>query len=58
MLRYRDRLKHLAGVIAEVRSFLDENPGHAGGHKILLAAFKEKNEVLQTVLTLQSGESS
>ena len=58
LFSYRDRLGHLDAVIAEVRVFLDENPGHSGGHTVLLAAYKEKQEVLQEVLTLQFGDVS
>ena len=58
LLSYRDRLTHLDAVIAEVQSFLGENPGHSGGHTVLLAAYKEKREVLGTLLELQLGEKS
>ena len=43
---------------AEVQGFLGENPGHSGGHTVLLAAYKEKSEVLQEVIDLQLGEVS
>ena len=58
LLNYRDRLTHLDSVIAEVRSFLDENPGHARGHTVLLAAYEEKNQLLREILELSTGETS
>jgi len=58
LLAYRDRLTHLDEVIDEVRTFLDESPGHAGGHTVLLAAYEEKAEVLEELLELPLGESS
>jgi hypothetical protein len=58
LLTYRDRLANLDAVIAEVQGFLGENPGHSGGHTVLLAAYKEKSEVLQEVIDLQLGEVS
>ena len=48
----------LDSVIAEVQGFLEENPGHAGGDTVLLAAFQEKQQVLGEVLELRLGESS
>jgi len=58
LLAYRDQLTHLDSVIAEVRQFLDENPGHSGGHTVLLAACKEKTELLREIIELPVGESS
>ena len=58
LLAYRDRLTHLDSVIFEVTGFLEENPGHSGGHTVLLAAYQEKQDVLQEVLDLQLGELS
>jgi hypothetical protein len=58
LLAYGDRLKHLDAVIAEVRGFLEQNPGHSGGHKVLIAAYREKSDVLQEVLNLQLGDPS
>ncbi len=58
LLSYRDRLAHLDGVIAEVRAFLDEHPGHSGGHTVLLAAYAEKSEALREVLDLNLGDRS
>ena len=56
LIGYRDRLAHLDSVIAEVDGFLTDNAGHSGGHTVLLAAYKEKSEVLQEVLDLETGE--
>jgi hypothetical protein len=58
LLAYRDRLAHLDAVIDEVQGYLNENPGHAGGHTVLLAAYREKDEVLQEVIRLRNGETS
>lgn len=52
---YAERLQHLDDVIAEVSGFLEQNPGHSGGHTVLLAAYKEKSEVLREVLALPVG---
>ena len=53
LLGYGQRLRHLDSVIAEVNEFLGENPGHTGGHTVLLAAYREKDEVLREVIRLQ-----
>jgi hypothetical protein len=58
LLNYRDRLSNLDAVILEVRSYLDEHPGNAGGHTVLLAAYEEKKEVLGELLALRIGETS
>lgn len=58
LLAYQDRLTHLGAVIGEVRDFLDENPGHSGGHTVLLAAYREKQQVLEEVLDLSIGDLS
>ena len=58
LLNYRDRLAHLDSVIAEVQAFLDESPGHARGHTVLLAAYVEKDELLREILAFSPGEMS
>jgi hypothetical protein len=58
LLRYRDRLSHLDSAIAEVRAFLDEHPGHARGHTVLLAAYEEKKLLLREIVELPRGEHS
>ena len=58
LLTYRDRLAHLDSVIAETEGFLQDNPGHSGGHTVLLAAYKEKSSVLREVLDLKLGDHS
>jgi hypothetical protein len=58
LLNYRDRLTHLDSVIAEVQAFLDENPGHKNGHTVLLAAYREKDELLREILEFSPGETS
>jgi len=55
LLRYRDRLVYLDSVLDEVRGFLDEHPGHAGAHSVLLAAYQEKQQLLVEVLALDRG---
>ncbi len=57
LLSFRDQLARLDGVIAEVQGFLNENPGHAGGNTVLLAAYTEKQDVLGRLLELPLGES-
>ncbi len=58
LLAYGDRLTHLDAVIAEVRGFLEQSPGHSGGHKVLIAAYREKSDVLKEVLNLRLGDQS
>ena len=58
LLRYRDRLTHLDSVLEEVQTFLEEHPGHAGAHSVLLAAYLEKQQVLTEVLRLDRGDAS
>jgi len=58
LLNHRGRLAHLDSVIAEVQAFLDENPGHARGHTVLLAAYVEKDELLREILAFSPGEMS
>ncbi len=50
LMSYRDRLTHLDGVIAEVKGFLAQQPGHSGAHKVLLAAYREKDDLLRKIL--------
>ncbi len=56
LLAYADRLAFLDSTIAEVAAFVDENPGHSHSRVTLLAAYKEKTEILREVLAL--GETS
>ena len=58
LLTYRDRLSHLDAVIAQVEGFLEQSPGHSGGHMVLMAAYKEKADVLREVLAFKFGEPS
>lgn len=53
LLTYQDRLDHLDRTIADVRAFLDDNPGHASGRTLLLAAYADKTRVLQEVIELE-----
>lgn len=56
LMAYRGRLSELDAVITEVESFLDEHPGHTGGHTVLLAAYREKAQVLEQLLRSHPGE--
>lgn len=53
LLAYQDRLAFLDSTIVEVREFIDINPGNAGARTVLLAAYKEKTEVLREVVALE-----
>lgn len=53
LLAYQDRLAFLDATIAEVREFIDTNPGNAGARTVLLAAYNEKTEVLREVVALE-----
>jgi hypothetical protein len=57
LLAYRDRLAHLDTIIEEVQGFLDDNPGHGGGHTVLLAAYREKADVLREVIARPAGDN-
>lgn len=56
LLAYRDRIASLESTIQEVREYLRENPAHSGARTVLLAAYRDKTEVLREVLAL--GEST
>ncbi|HXV76238.1 MAG TPA: hypothetical protein VD788_07955 [Candidatus Polarisedimenticolaceae bacterium] len=58
LLRYRDRLLHLDSVITEAELFLEQNPGHAGGHNVLASAYQQKQQVLGELIRLESGDAS
>jgi hypothetical protein len=53
ILSYRDRLAYLDRAILEVREYVDRNPGHPGARTVLLAAYKEKTEVLRHLIVLE-----
>jgi hypothetical protein len=50
LLAYRDRLSAIDTAIAEVNSYLDENPGLASARTVLLAAYIDKTRILEEVL--------
>jgi len=52
-LTYQDRLAFLDRTIADIRAFLADNPGHAAGRTLLLAAYADKTRVLQEVVQLE-----
>ncbi len=58
LLAYRDRLRALDSAIAEVKSILEQNPGHAGVRTVLLAAYMDKTQLLREVLALEKGARS
>ncbi len=53
IFQYRDRLAFLDATIADARSFVAQNPGHAGARNVLLAAYKDKGTVLREILALE-----
>lgn len=53
LLTYQDRLAFLDHTIADIRDFLEDNPGHAGGRTLLLAAYADKTRVLREVVELE-----
>jgi hypothetical protein len=55
LLAYRDRLRYLDSTIAEVKSYLDENPYQAKARAVLLASYVEKTEILREVVQGPSG---
>ncbi|NKB90412.1 MAG: hypothetical protein GKS06_19575 [Acidobacteria bacterium] len=50
LLAYRDRLAAIDTAIAEVRGYLEDNPGLASARTVLLAAYIDKTLVLEEVL--------
>lgn len=50
LLAYRDRISALDSAIAEVNSYLEENPGLASARTVLLAAYIDKTRILEEVL--------
>jgi hypothetical protein len=55
LLSYRDRLRFLDSTIAEVKSYLDENPYQAKARAVLLASYVEKTEILREVVSGSPG---
>ena len=55
LLAYRDRLRYLDSTIAEVKSYLDENPYQAKARSVLLARYVEKTEILREVVSGAPG---
>jgi len=50
LLAYRDRISAIDSAIAEVNSYLDENPGLASARTVLLAAYIDKTRILEELL--------
>jgi hypothetical protein len=55
LLSVRERLRFLDSTIAEVKSYLDENPYQAKARAVLLASYVEKTEILREVVSGSSG---
>jgi len=53
-----NRLRFLDQTIAEIRGYLNDNPGHPGARSTLLAAYSEKTTVLRDVVALDEEISS
>ncbi|MGB3563390.1 MAG: hypothetical protein WBH85_15750 [Thermoanaerobaculia bacterium] len=53
LFEYSDRLAFLDSTIADAQSFVSQNPGHAGARNVLLAAYRDKTDVLREVLALE-----
>ena len=53
LMAYRDRLAYLDSTIEEIRGYVAGNRGQARARVMLLAAYKEKTEVLREVLALE-----
>jgi len=53
LLDYRTRIATLDVTIADVRGFVEQNPGHPRARTMLLDAYKEKKQVLREVLALE-----
>ena len=58
LMSFRNRLQFLDQTIAEIKDFLEENPGHAGARTMLLAAYAEKTDVLRDVVALEQETTS
>ncbi len=58
LMAFGNRLRFLNETIAEIDDFLNQNTGHAGGRTTLLAAYREKTEVLREVIALNEEMAS
>lgn len=52
LLSLRDRLASLDATIAEIESYLEENPANPAARTMLLAAYNDQTEVLRQVMAL------
>ncbi|MGD8331320.1 MAG: hypothetical protein PVJ49_17950 [Acidobacteriota bacterium] len=52
LMMLSNRLRFLDQTIAEIQTFVRENPAHPGARTTLLAAYNEKTEVLRDVIAL------
>lgn len=52
LMMLSSRLRFLDQTIAEIQTFVRENPAHPGARTTLLAAYNEKTEVLRDVIAL------
>lgn len=55
LLAYADRLAFLDSTIEQVRAYIDENPTHPHSRVTLLAAYREKTEILSEILELETA---
>jgi hypothetical protein len=58
LLSYRARLRYLDTTIAEVVERVEENPYNAKGRAVLLAAYREKADILREVVALAESPAS
>jgi len=57
LLAWRDRLASLDRTIREIEEFVAENNGNAAARAALLAAYRDKTDVLRAVLTHAEADS-
>ena len=53
LMEYRTRIANLDVTIDDVRSFVDQNPGHPRARTLLMEAYKQKKQILREVLALE-----
>ena len=53
LMEYRTRIDNLDVTIDDVRSFVDQNPGHPRARTLLMEAYKQKKQILREVLALE-----
>ena len=53
LMEYSDRLAYLDSTIDEIQGYVASNPGQARARTLLLAAYKQKTQVLREVVALE-----